>query len=121
MSKILIVEDNFDNMTLVRLLLEREEYQVLLANDGQEGLDVARQEPPDLIALDLDMPVMDGWEFIRKAKADPNIQDIPIVVVTAHLLPGERNRVLKEGCAGYVSKPFKVKDLIGEIQRCLPE
>jgi CheY-like chemotaxis protein len=121
MTKILIVEDNFDNMTLVQLLLEREGYQVLLANDGQEGLETARQDPPDLIALDLDMPVMDGWEFIREAKADAHLQEIPVVVVTAHLLPGERNRVLKAGCAGYVSKPFKVKDLVSEIQRCLPE
>jgi two-component system, cell cycle response regulator DivK len=119
MQKILIVEDNFDNMNLVRLLLEREGYQVLQANDGLEGLDVARNNCPDLIALDLDMPVMDGWEFIHQAKADLALQSIPIVVVTAHLLPGDRNRVIEAGCSGYVSKPFKVKDLIGEIQRYL--
>ena len=119
MRKILIVEDNFDNMNLISMLLEREGYQVLQACDGQQGLEVARQQTPDLIALDLDMPIMDGWEFVRVAKADEKLQSIPIVVVTAHLLPGERNRVLKEGCAGYVSKPFKVKDLVGEIQRCL--
>ena len=119
MQKILIVEDNFDNMNLVRLLLEREGYQVLQASDGEQGLAIARQQTPDLIALDLDMPIMDGWEFVGVAKADENLRSIPIVVVTAHLLPGERNRVLKEGCAGYVSKPFKVKDLVSEIQRCL--
>lgn len=120
MQKILIVEDNFDNMALVRLLMEREGFDVLSANDGKEGLEVANRDNPDLIALDLDMPVMDGWEFIRKAKADPEIREIPIVVVTAHLLPGERSRVLDEGCAGYVSKPFKVKELVDEVQRCLP-
>ena len=120
MPKILIVEDNFDNLTLVRLLLEREGFQVITAFDGQEGMKIARSEKPDLIALDLDMPVMDGWEFLRQAKSDPDIQDIPVVVVTAHLMPGERNRVLEAGGAGYVSKPFKVKDLVNEIQKNLP-
>ena len=121
MPKILIVEDNFDNLTLVRLLLEREGYQVLVALDGEEGLNLARSEKPDLIALDLDMPIMDGWELMSQAKSDPDLQDIPIVVVTAHLMPGERNRVLKAGGAGYVSKPFKVRELVSEIQKCLPD
>ena len=121
MPKILIVEDNFDNLTLVRLLLEREGHKVLVAFDGEEGLDLACSERPDLIVLDLDMPVMDGWELLGKAKSDPDIQNIPVVVVTAHLMPGERNRVIKAGGAGYVSKPFKVGELVGEIQRCLPE
>ena len=119
MPKILIVEDNFDNLTLVRLLLEKEGYDVVVAFNGSEGLKMACSEKPDLIALDLDMPVMDGWDFLRQAKSDPDLQDIPIVVVTAHLLPGERNRVLKAGGAGYVSKPFKVRELANEIQRCL--
>jgi CheY-like chemotaxis protein len=119
MKTILVVEDNFDNLTLVRLLLEREGYRVIPAGDGQEGLEIARQDTPDLIALDLDMPIMDGWTFIREAKADPAIRDIPIVVVTAHLMPGEHNRVANAGCAGYVSKPFKVAELINEIRRCL--
>ena len=119
MQTILVVEDNFDNMTLVRLLLEREGFRVIQASDGQDGLEVARREAPDLIALDLDMPIMDGWAFIREAKADPAIQNIPIVVVTAHLMPGERSRVIEAGCAGYVSKPFKIADLVGEIRRCL--
>ena len=121
MCKILIVEDNFDNLTLVQLLLEREGYEVITAFDGQEGISIARSEKPDLIALDLDMPVMDGWELLRQAKSDPTIQDIPVVVVTAHLMPGERHRVLAAGGDGYISKPFKVKDLINEIQKNLPE
>ncbi len=120
MYKILIVEDNFDNLTLVRLLLEREGYQVITALDGEARLLLACSERPDLIALDLDMPVMDGWGLLRQAKSDPDIQDIPIIVVTAHLMPGERNRVLEAGGAGYVSKPFKVKDLVNEIQKNLP-
>jgi len=119
MPKILIVEDNFDNLTLVRLLLEKDGYQVVFALNGKEGLDLARSEKPDLIALDLDMPVIDGWQFLSQAKGDPDIQDIPIVVVTAHLLPGERNRVLQAGADGYVSKPFRVDDLANEILRHL--
>ena len=121
MPKILIVEDNFDNLTLVQLLLEREGYQVVTALDGKAGLEMVCSERPDLIALDLDMPIMDGWELLRQAKADPDVQDIPIIVVTAHLMPGERNRVLEAGGAGYVSKPFKVKDLVNEIQKNLPQ
>ena len=119
MKKILLVEDNFDNLNLVQMVLEREGYQVLQANDGLEGLRIARENTPDLIALDLAMPTMDGWEFLREAKADDSLKDIPVVVVTAYLLPGERSRVIDAGCAGYVSKPFKVKELISEIQRCL--
>ena len=119
MQKILIVEDNFDNMNLIRLLLEGKGFEVFSALDGRIGLSTARETPPDLILLDLDMPIMDGWSFIRAAKADPTLQDIPIVVVTAHLLPGERNRVLEAGCAGYVSKPFRVNELMSEIERCL--
>jgi len=119
MTTILIVEDNFDNLTLVRILLEREGYQVVTAFDGEEGLKVARRDMPDLIALDLDMPIMDGWELLRQAQSDPDIQDIPIVVVTAHLMPGERNRVIEAGGAGYVSKPFKVRELANEIQKAL--
>jgi CheY-like chemotaxis protein len=119
MAKILIVEDNFDNLTLVRILLEREGFQVVTAFDGEKGLEVARRDKPDLIALDLDMPVMDGWELLRQAQSDPDIRDIPIVVVTAHLMPGERNRVIEAGGAGYVSKPFKVRELVREFEKAL--
>ena len=121
MMRILIVEDNFDNLTLVRLVLEREGFEVITAFDGVEGLNAAREGKPDLIALDFDMPIMDGWEFMRRAKTDPDIQDIPVVVVTAHLMPGERNRVIEAGGAGYVPKPFKVKDLVNEIRNNLPQ
>ncbi|HBX70361.1 MAG TPA: two-component system response regulator [Chloroflexi bacterium] len=119
MQKILLVEDNFDNSTLVRLLLERNGFQVNAAENGAQGMLIAQKDKPNLILLDLDMPVMDGWTFIREFKADPDLREIPIVVVTAHLLPGERNLVIEAGCAGYVSKPFKVSDLLAEVRRCL--
>ena len=120
MKKILIVEDNFDNLMLIRLLLEREGYQVISAFDGKAGYELACQEKPDLIALDLDMPIMDGWEFLKLVKSDPDVRDIPVVVVTAHLQPGERHRVFQAGGAGYVSKPFSVQHLVNEIKKNLP-
>lgn len=117
--KILIVEDNADNLALLRMLLEREQYQVVAAYDGRAGLEAAQRQQPDLILLDLDMPVVDGWEMIAELKGHPELQRIPIVIVTAHLLPGERSRVLNQGCDGYVSKPFKLMELTAEIRRVL--
>ena len=120
MAKILIVEDNFDNSNLVRLLLEMEGYEVISALNGEEGLDLAHSEKPDLIALDLDMPIMDGWELLRRAKDDPDIQNIPIVVVTARLQPDDSYKVIEAGGVGYISKPFGVKTLVNEIKKHLP-
>ena len=117
--KILIVEDNFDNSQLVQLLLEREKFEVLSAINGKEGLAVARKEHPDLIVLDLDMPVMSGWDMLQQLKADPAIRDTRIVVVTAHLLPGERDRAVEANADGFVSKPFTVNELVSEIKGCL--
>ncbi len=116
-KRILIVEDDFDNTTLLRLLLERENYDVLTAANGEIGLSVTRREHPDLIVLDLDMPVMDGWMMIEKLKQDVGTKDIPIVIVTAHLLPDERFKAFDAGCDGYILKPFQVRDLVAEIKR----
>ena len=120
MPKIQIVEDNIDNLALIQLVMERQGYQVVSALNGEQGLKLAYNEKPDLIALDLAMPVMDGWEFLRRAKNDPEINDIPVVVVTAYLLPEERHRVIEAGGCGYVSKPFELINLVNEIQKCLP-
>jgi len=117
--KVLIVEDNLDNLQLVQLLLEREKFEVVVAVNGKEGLETTRKELPDLIVLDLDMPVLSGWDMLKQLKDDPVIRDIRIVVVTAHLLPGEREKALAAGASGYVSKPFTVNEFIGEIKRCL--
>jgi len=118
-KRILIVEDDLDNALLVRLLLERENFDVLTAENGENGIAVTKKEHPDLIVLDLDMPVMDGWMMIEKIKEDKNAADIPIVVVTAHLLPDEKSKAFDAGCDGYVLKPFHVKELIAEIKRFL--
>ncbi len=116
-KRILIVEDDFDNTALVRVLLERENFDVLAARDGEMGLDVARTAHPDLIVLDLDMPKLDGWGVLQQLKGDKKTQHIPIVVVTAHLMYDERKKVFDAGGAGYLQKPFSISDLVAEIRR----
>jgi CheY-like chemotaxis protein len=119
MSKpiILIVEDNFDNMALLKLLLEREDYHILSARNGEEGLNIVQSKIPDLIVLDLDMPIVNGWEVLVTLKSNPKYQEIPILVVTAHLLSGEHTKVMKAGANGYIAKPFKVSTFISEIKK----
>ena len=118
-SRILVVEDNPDNLELVRLLLDTSGYEVLSAEDGLEGFNVARQQNPDLILLDLSMPGMDGWSAARKLKSDPETKHIPLVALTAHTLPGDRRRALEAGCDGYISKPINVASFIMEIDAYL--
>ncbi|RME06400.1 MAG: response regulator [Anaerolineae bacterium] len=116
---ILIIEDDSDNTALLRLLLERQGYQVSLALNGEQGLQKVRSLYPDLVVLDLDMPVMDGWSVLREIKTDTHIRHIPVIVVTAHLMPDEKETVLQAGASGYVLKPFSVQGLVGEVERLL--
>lgn len=118
-GRILIVEDNEDNLSLLQLLLEREKYKVLSARDGLEGLKIARQEQPDLVLLDLAMPEMDGWELAKTLKADITTQRIPIIAVSAHALPKDRERALASGCDGFIVKPFSIANLTAEIARLI--
>ena len=118
-SRVLLVEDNADNFELVRFLLERAGYQVLEAYDGQKGLDIARQELPDLILMDLSLPGVDGWTAARELKADPKTAPIPLLALTAHTLPGDRNRALESGFNGYISKPINLQSFADEIAQAL--
>jgi len=118
-QRILIVEDDIDNTNLMRMLLERENFEILCAENGQKGFDMSKSESPDLIILDLDMPVMDGWKMLEQLQKDSATKAIPVVVVTAHLLPDERDRVFDAGGKGYIFKPFQANDLIAEIKGCL--
>lgn len=106
--RVLIVEDNVDNIELVRFLLERAGYQVLSATNGVEGVETARREQPDLILMDLSMPEMDGWNATARLKADEQTRGIPVLALTAHTLPGDRKRAIDAGCDGYISKPINV-------------
>jgi two-component system cell cycle response regulator DivK len=113
-NRVLLVEDNVDNFELVHFLLERAGYDVLAGHDGQEALDMARQELPDLILMDLSLPGIDGWAAGRQLKADPDTSHIPLLALTAHTLPGDRKRAMESGFDGYISKPIDVVHF-GEI------
>ncbi len=117
--RILIIEDNQDNLQLVQFLLERLGYEVLGAYDGVSGMELARQEQPDLILLDMGIPEMDGWELAGKMKTDYELRDIPLVALTAHTLPGDKRRALQSGCDGYITKPINVAGFGEEIARFL--
>ena len=105
-TRILVIEDNEDNLALIRLLLERAKYEVFVAMDGSTGLELAKREQPDIILLDLAMPEMDGWEVAREIKANIITKSIPIIAVTAHALPRDRDRAIAAGCDAFIIKPF---------------
>ena len=109
--RILLVEDNADNFELVRFLLERQGYEVLAARNGIQAVEMARNELPDLVLMDLSMPEKDGWTAALEIKADPLTCDIPLVALTAHTLPGDRKRALELGFAGYIYKPINLPSL----------
>ena len=118
MSKghILVVEDNMDNYELVRFILERAGYDVILAVNGRDGVAAARLQKPDLILMDLGMPEMDGWLAAKKLKADEATKAIPLYALTAYTLPNERKRALEAGCDGYVSKPIHMDGFLKMIE-----
>jgi len=118
-GKILIVEDNVDNLALVRFLLERAGYSVLTALNGREALQVAQQELPDLILMDMALPEMDGWSATRELKAIPETQHIPVVALTAYTLPGDRRKAQDAGCDGFIAKPMNVSGFHKEIESFL--
>jgi len=106
--RVLIVEDNADNLELVRFLLIRAGYEVFSGRDGHEGLNISRLEKPDLILMDLSLPGMDGWTAAKELKSDPQTDQIPLLAITAHTLPGDRKRAIDAGFDGYISKPIDV-------------
>ena len=107
-SRVLLVEDNPDNFELVRFLLVQAGYEVLEARNGRQGLNTARQEIPDLILMDLSLPEVDGWTAAAQLKADPATAAIPLLALTAHTLPGDRQHALEVGFNGFVSKPINI-------------
>ena len=117
--RILVVEDNRDNMMLVADILQSLDYDVLVAVDGQQGLEVATSEKPDLILLDLSLPMMDGWTVARTLKTTQTAQHIPIIAITAHAFLGDRDRALAAGCDEYLSKPINLGELKTALARFL--
>jgi CheY-like chemotaxis protein len=121
MSKILLVEDNEMNRDMLSRRLERRGYQVLIAVNGAEGVKMAISATPDLILMDMSLPVMDGWEATQSIKADPQTQSIPIIALTAHAMSGDREKALQAGCDDYDTKPIELSRLLSKIQAFLPD
>ncbi|MCS6861423.1 MAG: response regulator [Abditibacteriales bacterium] len=119
MPKILLVEDNEMNRDMLSRRLERRGYQVILAVDGAEGIALARSESPDLILMDMDLPVIDGWEATRQLKAASETRGIPIIALTAHAMAGERDKALAAGCDDYDSKPVELPRLLSKMEALL--
>ena len=119
MSKILLVEDNEMNRDMLTRRLERKGFEVVIAVDGQAGVDMATTANPDLVLMDLSLPVMDGWEATRHIKADPATQSIPVIALTAHAMAGDEQKALEAGCDGYDTKPVNLNRLLDKIENLL--
>ena len=120
MTKILYVEDNDDNVFLIKMRFELlDGFEVLTAEDGEAGCAAAQAERPDLILMDLDLPVVDGWEATRRLKADPATQNIPVIALTAHAMSGSREQALAAGCDDFDTKPVDFDRLMEKIERLL--
>lgn len=114
-KRILVVEDNLDSYELIRFALERSGYETLLAVNGLDGVNAARQRVPDLIIMDLSMPIMDGWTATSLIREDKHTSAIPVIAVTAYSQPGDRVRALNMGCNEYVTKPMNLTDLVDTV------
>jgi two-component system cell cycle response regulator DivK len=114
-GRILIVEDNMDTYELVRFILEKDGYETFLAMNGRDGVNAASKQFPDLIIMDLSMPEMDGWTATRLIKENLQTSAIPLVALTAHALPGDRQRAMEAGCDDYIAKPMDLLDLLETV------
>ncbi len=119
MPRILIVEDNEDNRDMLSRRLERKGYAVLTACDGEAGLEAARRDTPDLILMDMSLPVIDGWEATRRLKAAEETRGIPVIALTAHAMEGDRRKALDAGCDDYDTKPVRFQELLAKIEQML--
>jgi two-component system, cell cycle response regulator DivK len=119
MSKVLLVEDNEMNRDMLSRRLIRRGYEVVFAVDGKQGVDLARSEKPDIILMDMSLPVMDGWEATRLVKADAATRGVPVLGLTAHAMDGDREKAIEAGCDDYDTKPVEFERLVGKIERLL--
>jgi CheY-like chemotaxis protein len=118
--KLLYVEDNDDNVYMLKMRLELVgDFEVLAAEDGEKGCEMALSEQPDIILMDLEMPVIDGWEATRRIKKDPKTQDIPVIALSAHALAGEREKAIASGCDEFDTKPIEFERLLATVRRLL--
>ena len=115
MQKILLVEDNEMNRDMLSRRLARNGYEVVIAVDGQQGVDMAVSAKPDLILMDMSLPVIDGWEATRRIKANDATRKIPVIALTAHAMAGDREKAVEAGCDDYDTKPVEISRLLGKI------
>ncbi len=118
---VLVIEDNEQNLYLTTFLLSRHGFEVVPARDGPEGIELARRLQPALIVLDIQLPQLDGYAVARELKRDPVVCQIPIVAVTSYAMVGDRERILKAGCSGYIEKPINPDSFVADLCRYLPK
>jgi two-component system, cell cycle response regulator DivK len=119
MAKILVVEDNEINRDMMVRRLQRRGYTIITAVDGQQGIDMTQSESPDIVLMDMSLPVVDGWEATRQIKSNPDVRHIPVVGLTAHAMVGDRDKALNAGCDDYATKPVEYEKLIELINRLI--
>ena len=119
MSKLLLVEDNEMNRDMLSRRLQRRGYEVVLAVDGQEGVDLAREAHPAVVLMDMSLPVLDGWEATRRIKAAPQTKSIPVIALTAHAMAGDEQKAREAGCDDYDTKPIELPRLLAKIESFL--
>ena len=119
-KRILVVEDTEDNRRILRDLLTRAGFELIEAMDGESGVSMAITHRPDLILMDIQLPIFDGYEATRRIKANPETRNIPIIAVTSYALSGDENKALAAGCDGYVAKPFSPRRILAMVQEFLP-
>ena len=117
---VLLVEDNEVNRYLVRFLLEKGGFRVITADNGREAIELARRERPDLILMDIQMPVMDGFEATVQLKADAELRAIPVVALTAYAMPHEREQAMAAGCVGHIEKPIDTRTFVEQVNAFMP-
>ncbi|MEW5928581.1 MAG: response regulator [Gemmatimonadota bacterium] len=114
---VLLVEDNEDNRTVYRTILEHFGYEVIEARNGEDGVRMAREDRPDLILMDISIPLIDGWEATKILKGDPETSTIPIIALTAHALATDRAKAQEVGCDGYLAKPCEPRRVVAEVEK----
>ena len=119
MPRVLIIEDNEENRDALARRLRRRGYDVVMACDGQQGVEMAKSESPDLVLMDMNMPVLDGWRASRIIRSDPAIAALPIIGLTAHALAGDREKAIQAGCSDYHTKPVDFPQLMTQIETLL--
>ncbi len=119
MAKVLLVEDNEMNRDMLSRRLIRRGFEVVFAVNGQEGVELAKSERPDIILMDMSLPVIDGWEATRRVKSDETTRRVPVIGLTAHAMSGDREKAIEAGCDDYDTKPVELERLIGKMEKLL--